>query len=93
MIVYRGCYAHCAAALGNDSTPSLSNCGTISYSMYYLIFTNIIYRLQHMLGAQNEANSYHHTRFGVMPTPDFTITAPVEPEPVLFLRSRTRTEW
>jgi hypothetical protein len=46
-----------------------------------------------MLGAQTEAQSYHHARFGDMPTPNFATTPSAEPEPVSFIRPRTRTEW
>lgn len=46
-----------------------------------------------MLGAQADAQSYHHTRFGDMPTPGFANAPPVEPESVPFIRPRTRTEW
>lgn len=96
MIVYRGCYAYCAATLDDDSPPSLSDYGmTLLYFVfnYQNNFFIIINALQHMLGAQTEAQSYHHTRFGDMPTPNFAITPPAEPEPVYFIRPRTRTEW
>jgi hypothetical protein len=46
-----------------------------------------------MLGAQAEAQSYHRSRFGDMPTPDFATIPPAEPESVPFVRPRTRTEW